>query len=200
MAKKKPIPVDPPAVSERFEIIADLFPDADADGFDGVVVRSVPTEYANKNDFFSGEGAAKSGGRWNRPGISVIYASLDVITATHEAYQNIDSFGFPMTAIQPRVMAGGKASFGKVLDLTDPKVRSQIGFSLKELVDEDWESIQASGKESWTQAIGRGCLVAGFEAILVPSARNNKGKNIVIFTANLTGKEISILAPDKLPK
>ena len=32
-------------------------------------------------------------------------------TATHEAHQNIETFGFPM--------AGGKATFGKVLDLTD---------------------------------------------------------------------------------
>lgn len=198
MAKKKLKSVDPPEVIELFEVIAELYPDAD--GFEGVIVRSVPVKYANKNDFFSGDGAAKSGGRWNRPGISVIYASLDVITTTHEAYQNIDTFGFPMTAIQPRVMAGGKATFGKVLDLTDAKVRAKIGFSLKELVDEDWEAIQANGKESWTQAIGRGCLTAGFEAILVPSVRNKNGKNIVIFADNLTGNEIKILAPDKLPK
>lgn len=198
MSKKKAKPADPPEVIELFEIIADLF--ADADGFDDVIVRSVPTKYANRNDFFSGEGAAKSGGRWNRPGISVIYASLDVITTTHEAYQNIDTFGFPLTTIQPRVMAGASAKFGKVLDLTDAKIRAKLGFSLKELVAEDWETIQASGEESWTQAIGRGCLTAGFEAILVPSARNSKGKNILIFTANLTGNEIRILAPDKLPK
>ena len=105
-----------------------------------------------------------------------------------------------MTKIEPRVMAGATANFDKVLDLTDAKVQTKIGFTSKELVDEDWETIQASGEESWTQAIGRGCLSAGFEAILVPSARNAKGKNIVIFTANLKGGGIRILAPDKLPR
>jgi hypothetical protein len=63
----------------------------------------------------------------------------------------------------------------------------------------DWEAIQNNGEESWTQAIGRGCLVAGFEAMLAPSARNTIGKNIVIFTANLSGDEIEIIAVDKLP-
>ena len=189
---------DSPEVLDLFETIAGLFPDAQ--GFDGVFIRSVATQYANKHDFFSGDGAAEIGGRWNRPGISAIYASLDPITTTHEAYQNFNTFGFPMTKIEPRVMAGAKANFDKVLDLTDAKVQTKIGFTSKELVGEDWETIQESGEESWTQAIGRGCLLAGFEAILVPSARNAKGKNIVIFTANLTGGGIRILAPDKLPK
>jgi RES domain-containing protein len=133
MSKAKP--TDPPEVIELFEAIAERY--ANAGGFNGIIVRSVATKYANKNDFFSGEGAAKSGGRWNQPGISVIYASLDPVTTTHEAYQNIDAFGFPITAIQPRVIAGAKATFGKVLDLTDAKVRATIGFSLKELVEED---------------------------------------------------------------
>lgn len=199
MSKKKTPPTDPPEVIELFEAIAGLFPDAVR--FDGVIIRSVPTKYANENDFFSGAGASKSGGRWNRVGLSAIYASLNVITTTHEAYQNIDTFGFPLTAIQPRVMAGAKATLGKVLDLTDAKVLAKIGFSLSDLVSEDWEAIQSSGEESWTQAIGRGCLTAGFEAIIVPSAQHSKGKNIVIFTANLSGGgKIRVLAPDKLPR
>lgn len=189
---------DAPEVIELFEIIAELFPDAT--GFDGVVVRSVPTRYANKNDFFSGDGAARTGGRWNRPGIGAIYASLDVITTTYEAYQNLDTFQFPMTSIQPRVVAGAKVTLDRILDFTDTKNLIKIGFSLEELVTEEWEAIQAGGEESWTQAIGRGCLNAGFAGIVVPSARNSKGKNIVIFTANLSGGEIRILSSDKLPK
>jgi len=195
MVKK---PTDPPEVIELFEAIAALLPSAT--GFNGVIVRNVGTKYATRKDFFSGAGAAKFGGRWNPVGLEAIYASLDVITATHEAYQNFEAFGFPLTSIEPRVTAGGKVSLAKVLDLTDAKTRSELGFTLKELIEEDWKAIQANGEESWTQAIGRGCLSAGFGAILVPSARNAKGKNIVIFTANMTGGEISILAPEKLPK
>ena len=198
MSKKKGTPVDTPDVVELFEAIAELY--ADAIGFDGRIVRTVPIKYANKNDFFSGAGAEKCGGRWNRPGISAIYASLDPFTATHEVYQNFSAFGFLKTEMQPRVTAGADVSFDKVLDLTEGKVRRKIGITLKELVEEDWAALQIRGEESWTQAIGRGCQSAGFQAILVPSARYSKGKNIVILTANLTGGEISIVGSDKLPK
>jgi RES domain-containing protein len=68
------------------------------------------------------------------------------------------------------------------------------------LLDEDWEAIQASGKESWTQAIGRGCREAGFEAIVVPSARHRSGKNIVVFPDRLAaGSALRLLAPGDLP-
>ena len=197
MSKAKPN--DPPEVIELFESIAALFPLAS--GYDGVIVRNVGTKYATRKDFFSGAGAARSGGRWNPIGLEAIYASLDVITATHEAYQNFQAFGFSLTTIEPRVTAGGKVSLGKVLDLTKPRVRSKLGFSLKELVEEDWRSIQASGEESWTQAIGRGAQSTGFDGLIVPSARHQPGKNIVIFQQQSTKNvRISILAADKLPK
>jgi RES domain-containing protein len=84
--------------------------------------------------------------------------------------------------------------------LTDSAIRRKIGFTLTELLDEDWEAIQASGDESWTQAIGRGCREAGFEGILVPSARHRSGKNIVIFPERLaTGSTLEPLSPRDLP-
>ena len=149
MSKKKSPPSDPPEVLELFDLIAELFPGAD--GFDAVMVRSVATKYANENDFFSGDGAAKCGGRWNRVGLPAIYASLDVVTATEEAYQNFLRYGFPMTAIQPRVTAGAQVTLGKILDLTDARVRRKIGFSLADLVGEKWKAIQTGGEESWTK-------------------------------------------------
>lgn len=199
MSKKKATRTDPPEVIELFEIIADLHPPAG--GFDGVIVRNVGSKYATQRDFFSGSGAGMWGGRWNPVGLEAIYASLDVITATHEAYQNFVAFGFPLTTIEPRGTAGAKVSLPKVLDLTDPKVRARIGFSLAELVNEDWKSIQASGEESWTQAIGRGAKAARFDALIVPSARHTSGKNIVILNNKSTqGVKIMPLALDKLPK
>jgi RES domain-containing protein len=199
MSKKKSTRVDPFEVVELFEKITQLFPAAV--GFDGVIVRSVPIKYATKNDFYSGKGAAKTGGRWNPVGLLAVYGSLDVLTATQEAYQNINLFGFPMTSIEPRVMAGVKVTIGKALDLTDPRVRAKLGMTLTSMLDEDWESIQASGEEARTQTIGRGCSLAGFEGMIVPSARNRKGKNVVILMANLAkDSEIRILGSDKLPK
>ncbi len=200
MSKRTPIRAESeaPGVSELFEAIASLLPDAS--GFDGVIVRSVGTKYANENDFFSGVGAARTGGRWNRPGLEAVYASLDVLTATQEAYQNLLTFGFPLTTILPRVTAGARVTLGKVLDLTNRSIPLRIGFSASDLVGEDWRGIQSGGEESWTQAIGRGAHRAGFEALIAPSAQNANGKNIVIFPQKLGARSrIKILGADQLP-
>lgn len=154
--------------------------------FSGVVVRSVGARYANPVDFFSGVGAAKTGGRWNRIGMEAVYASLDLLTATSEAYQNFIVYNLPLSSIRPRVVAGAKVSLTRVLDLTDASIRRKLGFNRADLVEEDWRGIQASGEESWTQALGRGCFQSGFEGILVPSARRPKGKNIVMFPMNFS--------------
>ena len=190
-------PADTPEVRELFANISELYPVAK--GFSGTVVRSVDTKYATETSFFAGSGAAKTGGRWNRVGIEAVYASLDVMTATQEAYQNFIVYGLPLSGIRPRVTAGAEVSLVKVLDLTDASVRRKIGFSREDLVDEDWRAIQAAGEESWTQAIGRGCYEAGFEGILVPSARNIKGKNIVVFPKSLSkSSKLRMIATDEL--
>lgn len=150
--------------------------------------------------FLLRRGAARHGGRWNRPGVRAVYASLDLITATYEAYQNFLDYGFSLSAVRPRVTVGALAKLGTVLDLTDSAIRRKIGFTLTELLDEDWEAIQARGEESWTQAIGRGARQAGFEAILVSSARHRGGRNIVIFPDGLApGSSLELLAPRDLP-
>jgi len=188
-----------PEVQALFDAVATLHPKAA--GFDGVVVRSVAIKYAGRDDFYSGVGAAKSGGRWNPLGVEAIYASLDVRTATEEAYQNFNTFGFSLTAIQPRVTAGAMVSLNKVLDLTSAKIRAALGFAKDELCDEDWRAIQQNGEESWTQTIGRGSVSAGFEGLIVPSARLRTGKNIVIYPENLgADSQIRILAADQLPE
>jgi RES domain-containing protein len=189
---------DPPEVVELFQRIVQLLPRAVA--FDGVMVRSASTLYASKENFLSGNGAAKVGGRWNRPGIRAVYASLDIMTATHEAYQNFIDAGFSLLAIRPRVTAGTATKLGLVLDLTDKAIRRMIGYSQRELLEEDWHGIQSAGEESWTQAIGRGCRAAGFEGLIVPSARNPGGTNIVVFPDRLRpGSNLSVLAAADLP-
>jgi len=75
MKKASAVPNDPPEVLELFSSIAALSSKANA--FDGVVVRSVAIQYAKQNDFFSGAGAAKTGGRFNPIGLQAVYASLD---------------------------------------------------------------------------------------------------------------------------
>lgn len=199
MKKASAVPNDPPEVLELFSSIASLSSKANA--FDGVVVRSVAIEYAKQNDFFSGAGAAKTGGRFNPIGLQAVYASLDVVTATTEAYQMILKFGFPMTTIAPRVLAGARVKLQRTLDLTDTGLLDVIGFSLSDLIEEDWRAIQSGGEESWTQAIGRGCSKAGLEAIIVPSSQNEGGRNIVLFPSNLSkASKLQVLRAEQLPK
>lgn len=189
---------DPPEVIELFTKIAALRPQAVE--FTGVMLRSVGTRYASEADFFSGGGAAAHGGRWSRRGILAVYASLDVITATREAYQNFVEGGFPLSAIRPRVMAGARIRLQAVLDLRQRRLRRKLGFGLNELLEEDWKSIQNGGEESWTQAIGRGCRDAGFEGLLVNSARQRRGTNLVAFPDRFArGSKVVVLAAAELP-
>ena len=96
---------DPPEVLELFERIAELRSLATL--FDGAIIRSVGTKCSSEHDFLSGAGASSCGGRWNRPGIFAVYASLDIETAVAEAFQNFLSGGFSLGAILP--LGGARA-------------------------------------------------------------------------------------------
>ena len=161
--------------------------------------RSAGVKYANETDLISGDGAGCCGGRWNPRGIKTVYMSLHPVTAIEESYQEFIKFGFKDN-IRPRVMAGARLKLRCLLDLTDAKVRRKLEVGLKELKREDWHAIQSGGDESWTQAIGRGCRLAGFEGVIAPSARHRGGKNVVAFPDNL-GKDSSIelMLKEELP-
>ena len=187
-----------PEVQELFDRILDCLPLALK--LTAVGLRSAGVKYANESDLTSGDGAGYYGGRWNPPGIKAVYMSLDPITATKESYQEFTKFGFETNSIRPRVIVGVKLKLRRLLDLTDARVRRRLGFRLDELMEEDWHSIQCAGDESWTQAIGRGCRSAGFEGLIVHSARNRRGKNVVAFPDKLDkGSVIELLAKEELP-
>lgn len=164
------------------------------------IVRSVGTRYASELGFLSGEGAAKMGGRWNPRGIRAVYGSLDVITATCEAYQNFVDYGFPLSNVLPRVMAGAEADLQAVLDLTKTVQRRKLGVPLRDLVNDDWHKCQAEGKDSTTQIIARACHFLKLEGLLVPSARRKGGQNLVIFPDRLLpGSSLKLLGAKDLP-
>lgn len=169
--------------------------------FDGVVIRSVAVRYASEQEMLSGIGAAAVGGRWNPPGLKAIYASLSPVTAVREVYQEFESFGFNVGMLRPRVFCGAKVRLYRVLDLTDPKVRGRLGFTLQELAGEDWHAIQREGRESWTQAIGRGVCERAFEGMIVPSARDQpRGRNLIVFPDKLLpASRLEIVGSEELP-
>lgn len=187
-----------PEVQELFDLIAETLPQAVR--LDGAAFRSAGVKYANEGDLISGNGASYNGGRWNPPGIRAIYGSLDPVTAVKESYQEFIKYGFKDQKIRPRVMTGVRLKVKCLRDLTDPKIRRKLGFRLDELTQEDWQAIQNDGEESWTQAIGRGAYCAGFEGLLAPSARDRRGKNVVIFPENLAATSTAeLMAKSELP-
>lgn len=188
-----------PGVQELYDAIAACL--ARAVPYHGVVMRSVGIRYATAKDFLSGDGAATVGGRWNPLGIKAIYASTSPVTATYEAYQNFADYGFSKSSVRPRVFCGAEVDLQKLLDLTDIGIRKRLGFTLAEILNEDWLAIQDERDESWTQATGRGAHLAEFEGLLVPSARDRPhGTNVVIFPDKLrTGSTVRIVGANELP-
>jgi RES domain-containing protein len=86
-----------------------------------------------------------------------------------------------------------------VLDLTDGTVRHSLGVSDKRLLRCDWRAETQSGKTPLTQAIGLGVYPAGFEGLLVRSAADPNGQNLVVFVENLhPGSTLAIVAADQL--
>jgi len=162
--------------------------------------RSAGVKYANEADLLSGRGAGDYGGRWNPRGLDAIYASLDPVTAVKESYQAFLAYGFSAAVIRPRVMVALTIDVRQVWDLTNHRIRRSLGFTAAELIEEDWFVIQSNGEESWTQALGRGAASARFEGILVASARDPTGRNVVIFPRNLHRRSTVVaMAKDELP-
>ena len=154
-----------------------------------------------KTTFFQASAPAQHGGRWNPPGIVTVYGSLDVITAVKESYHNFLDYGFDPSGVKPRVIAGAAVRLHRVLDLSSTGIRRKIGFALNDLLEEDWEAIQDQAEESWTQAIGRGCRLIGFEGLIAPSARNRpKGRNLIYFPDRLDqASQFELLSKHDLP-
>ena len=155
----------------------------------GIGFRSVIPRYANTRDMISGVGAFHGGGRWNPPGIHAVYASLEPGLSVNEAMHVVFSDrGFTVGDIRPRLIAGIRCQLNALIDFsTDNAAPPWLG--LDELLKEDWNTANANGCESSSQALGRAVSEVG-EALLVPSARR-VGVNLVIYPKSL--REDSVL-------
>lgn len=89
----------------------------------------------------SGVGAKRHGGRFNRPGVSALYTSLDPTTAWLEAQQGLPFKAQPMTLVAYRV------DCTDIIDLTDLEVRRAVDTQPAELGCA-WEGLVSRGMES----------------------------------------------------
>ena len=101
--------------------------------------RSVPLEFAKPEQIVDGEGAMKSGGRWNPPGtIRALYCSLNPGTAAEESMRLFEAAGLKRATVKPRLIVGIRYRLSPVIDL--PKLASVVqGVNLDELMAEEWQ-------------------------------------------------------------
>ena len=169
--------------------------------FAGPVYRSSTPRYATETDLLTGEGSKRQGGRWNPIGIAVVYASLTPETAMAETLAHNRYYGVAVEDAMPRTFVAIEAKLMAVVDFRIGSVRQRIQVSQDRILTVDWRKEVAAGREPITQSIGRAASEIGLEGIIVPSAADLKGHNLLIFPGNLEpGSEFQVLNPDGLPK
>lgn len=132
----------------------------------------------------SGAGAAKHGGRVNRPGVEALYLAMDVDTAVRE-YQQVS------TLLPPGTLTSYQLTVTSVVDFTQ-------GYSASAW-DGIWEDFYCDWRELWfnqrveppSWAVGELVIASGAKGILFPSRLSPSGTNLVLFTQTL-------VAPDSL--
>ena len=149
------------------------------------VYRSATPEYAKEGDLLTGEGSRLHGSRWNPSGVAAIYASLSPETAMEESLAHYRFYSIPIRTAMPRMFVAIKVQLTSVLDLTVGVNRRRLQIAESRLLQSDWRSEMALGKEALPQLVGRAAKEAGFEAILVRSAADKKGINLIVFPDNL---------------
>jgi RES domain-containing protein len=152
----------------------------------GTVFRSVRPKYWASEDFLSGEASKRHGGRWNAPSsFRVVYLSLSLDTALEEVKGWSRYYGLQPEAALPRVFAAIEADLSETLDLMDGAIRQRLQVSLERMTREDWRAANERGREALTQAIGRAAFEAEFEGLVVPSAQDPEGGNLLVFPDKL---------------
>jgi RES domain-containing protein len=110
----------------------------------------------------SGEGAALTGGRFNRKGDATLYLSLDIMTAIGECTQ-----GF-VRRLQPLTMCEYDLDCEDIADLRDAAAREKLGVAWDEL-NCGWLTCQRQRRDAPSWLIADRLRAHGHSGILVPS-------------------------------
>jgi RES domain-containing protein len=123
--------------------------------------------------------STRRGGRVNPPGsFPVLYAVAD------EAGCRPPLAG--LAADEPEtVIAVFSVSLTRILDLSDPEVRRELGVTLRDLLDGDEARL--------SQAIGVAAYNEGFEGVIYPRPLNPKCRNLAIFSERISSENIQLL-------
>lgn len=123
----------------------------------------------------SGAGAAKHGGRFNRPGRPALYTSSSYELAIAEAHQ-----GLPFK-LQPLTIVSYTVDHDSVLDLSTVSVCAAAGIAYSDLGCA-WEEIAFDGGVPPTWALADRLRAAGVGAMIVPA-----------FAHGATGADVNVV-------
>lgn len=136
----------------------------------------------------SGEGAARHGGRANRPGVAALYLALETKTALAE-YRQLSSLLPPGTLVTYRITLSRVVDFRAGYDGAhwDP---------LWESFGEDWRALWFDRRiepPSWV--LGDSVIAERGRGLLFRSALNESGTNLVLYPDQL-GEDDEIVVHD----
>jgi RES domain-containing protein len=119
----------------------------------------------------SGEGAFRFGGRWNSPGVRVVYCALDPATAilevaVHKGFDVLDTERHVLTALTITQPAG--------VHVVDPG----------KVPNRNWliSGIESAGQQQFGDA-----LLAAHKFVVIPSAVSSHSWNLLFVAATATG-------------
>jgi RES domain-containing protein len=110
----------------------------------------------------SGDGAAKTGGRFNPKGQATLYLSSNITTAVNECTQGFNQ------RLQPLTICEYDVDCEPIADLTSSQGRDDWGVKLDDL-DCAWLRYLRAGKQAPSWRVAAHLKAAGFAGILVPS-------------------------------
>ena len=141
----------------------------------------------------SGDGAAKKGGRWNRPSRAALYLACDPMTALAEYNQDI--------AFHPVTLGEYHVSGANLLD--SARVERFFGQdgTLLSIHNEPWYRHVVEGKEPPQWRIADRVETHGYHGLIYPSAQNSLGKCVVLWRWNDgSGAKVRLFDPEsRLP-
>lgn len=164
----------------------------------GTLFRFQTLDFPASRDVLNGKGAAYRGGRWNPAGLPAVYGSTSDTTALAECKSTDHYYG--VITKTPRILVAIEADLTRMLDLTDPAIRRVMDLTLTELAAEDWRKLQAAGKESLTQSIGRAVAETGGSGLMARSAAVRHGVNVAVFPNACSADRMTVVKGDLLDK
>lgn len=99
----------------------------------------------------------------------------------------------------PRTFVAVAVQLARVLDLRSGTVRRRLQVSGSQILSVDWRTEVKAGREPITQRLGRAAHATCVEGLIVPSAADPAGHNLILFPDRLDlESEVRLLNPDRL--